>query len=42
MAIDKKQIIHRSECIPDICRTEIYELDDMKYEVMYHPSFEAT
>lgn len=35
MAIDKNQITHRSAYLPDIFRKEIYELDDMKYEVWY-------
>lgn len=35
MAIDKNQIKHWSECLPDIFRKEICELDDMKYEVWY-------
>ena len=31
----KEKIKYRTEVLPDICRTEIYELDDRKYEVMY-------
>lgn len=35
MAIDKDQIIHRTECIPGLVRNEVYEYKDLIYTEQY-------
>lgn len=35
MAIDKDQIIHRTECIPGLIRNEVYEYRDLIYTEQY-------
>lgn len=35
MAIEKSQITHRSECIPEIARRKIYTYEDIVYTELY-------